>query len=98
MSSGLSGDLCSMCVMQMARTQRNKATMGHIGLLKARLAKLRRELIEPRGGGGGAGEGVHVRICGVSLLLIIVHPNMVQVLMWQKREMLELDLLVSGIF
>lgn len=41
---------------EMARTQKNKATMGHIGLLKARLAKLKRELIEPKGGGGGAGE------------------------------------------
>lgn len=35
---------------EMARTQKNKATMGHLGLLKARLAKLRRELIEPKGG------------------------------------------------
>uniref|UniRef100_A0A915P4C8 Developmentally regulated GTP binding protein 1 n=1 Tax=Meloidogyne floridensis TaxID=298350 RepID=A0A915P4C8_9BILA len=34
---------------EMARTQRNKATMGHLGLLKARLAKLRRELISPKG-------------------------------------------------
>lgn len=72
--------------------------MGHIGLLKARLAKLRRELIEPKGGGGGAGEGVHVHICGVCLLLIIANPNMVQVLMLQKQEMLELDLLVSRTF
>lgn len=40
----------------MARTQKNKATSGHLGLLKARLAKLRRELIEPKGGGGGATE------------------------------------------
>lgn len=31
----------------MARTQRNKATAGHLGLLKAKLAKLRRELITP---------------------------------------------------
>jgi ribosome-interacting GTPase 1 len=29
----------------MARTQKNKATGGHLGLLKAKLAKLRRELI-----------------------------------------------------
>ena len=42
---------------QMARTQRNKATANHLGVLKARLAKLRRELITPKGGGGGTGEG-----------------------------------------
>jgi ribosome-interacting GTPase 1 len=40
----------------MARTQKNKATSGHLGLLKAKLAKLRRELMEPQGGGGGPKE------------------------------------------
>uniref|UniRef100_A0A0E9WGA7 Uncharacterized protein n=1 Tax=Anguilla anguilla TaxID=7936 RepID=A0A0E9WGA7_ANGAN len=35
---------------EMARTQKNKATAHHLGLLKARLAKLRRELITPKGG------------------------------------------------
>jgi ribosome-interacting GTPase 1 len=46
----------------MARTQKNKATAGHLGMLKAKLAKLRRELIQPKGGGGGAGEaGFEVR-------------------------------------
>lgn len=48
----------------MARTQRNKATMGHLGLLKARLAKLRRELMTPKGGGGGPGEGFDVAKTG----------------------------------
>lgn len=43
----------------MARTQKNKATSGHLGLLKAKLAKLRRELITPKGGGGAAGEGIY---------------------------------------
>uniref|UniRef100_A0A8C7FNM5 Developmentally regulated GTP binding protein 1 n=4 Tax=Salmoninae TaxID=504568 RepID=A0A8C7FNM5_ONCKI len=42
---------------EMARTQKNKATSNHLGLLKARLAKMRRELITPKGGsGGGTGE------------------------------------------
>uniref|UniRef100_A0A8C6A077 Uncharacterized protein n=1 Tax=Marmota marmota marmota TaxID=9994 RepID=A0A8C6A077_MARMA len=38
---------------EMARTPKNKATAHHLGLLKAHLAKLRRELITPKGGGGG---------------------------------------------
>lgn len=38
--------------------------MGHLGLLKARLAKLRRELITPKGGGGGPGEGFDVAKTG----------------------------------
>ena len=33
---------------EMARTQKNKATAGHLGMLKAKLAKLRRELITPK--------------------------------------------------
>ena len=41
----------------MARTQKNKATSYHLGLLKAKLAKLRRELITPSGGGGVKEDG-----------------------------------------
>lgn len=41
----------------MARTQKNKNTAYHLGTLKAKLAKLRRELLTPKGGGGGASEG-----------------------------------------
>ena len=43
--------------LQMARTQKNKATAHHLGMLKAKLAKLRRELITPSGGGGPKEEG-----------------------------------------
>ena len=52
------------CPLQMARTQKNKATQAHLGVLKARLAKLRRELIQPKGGGGGGGEGFDVAKTG----------------------------------
>uniref|UniRef100_A0A8C2MB40 DRG1 n=1 Tax=Cricetulus griseus TaxID=10029 RepID=A0A8C2MB40_CRIGR len=46
---------------KIAWTQKNKATAHHLGLLKARLAKLRRELITPKGGGGcGSEEGLDV--------------------------------------
>lgn len=48
----------------MARTQKNKATSGHLGLLKAKLAKLRRELITPKGGGGGGEQGFEVAKTG----------------------------------
>lgn len=60
---------------EMARTQRNKATMGHLGLLKARLAKLRRELIEPKGGGGGTGEGFDVAKTGDARIGFVGFPS-----------------------
>ena len=47
----------------MARTQKNKATSGHLGMLKAKLAKLRRDLLEPKGGGGAKGEGWNMFVC-----------------------------------
>lgn len=42
---------------ELARTQKNKATMGHLCTLKAKLAKYKRDLLDPPGGGGGAGKG-----------------------------------------
>ena len=46
---------------EMARTQKNKATEYHMGLLKARLAKYRSELIDGQSkSGGGKGEGFDV--------------------------------------
>ena len=47
----------------MARTQKNKATSGHLGMLKAKLAKLRRDLLEPKGGGAAKGEGWNMFVC-----------------------------------
>lgn len=55
--ASISNNVKNFCRLQMARTQKNKATAHHLGLLKARLAKLRRELITPKGGGGVQGEG-----------------------------------------
>jgi small GTP-binding protein len=43
---------------EMARTQKNKATMSHLGVLKAKLAKLKRELLGDGGSKGGGGGGV----------------------------------------
>lgn len=40
---------------EMARTQKNKATEFHMGQLKAKLAKLRTQLLEPAGKGGKTG-------------------------------------------
>ncbi|KAI9679778.1 MAG: GTP-binding protein rbg1 [Caeruleum heppii] len=40
---------------EMAKTQKNKATSFHLGQLKAKLAKLKRELLTPSSSGGGAG-------------------------------------------
>eukprot|EP00730_Choanoeca_flexa_P017325 TRINITY_DN8326_c0_g1_i4.p2 TRINITY_DN8326_c0_g1~~TRINITY_DN8326_c0_g1_i4.p2 ORF type:complete len:102 (+),score=9.97 TRINITY_DN8326_c0_g1_i4:148-453(+) len=49
---------------EMARTQKNKATAKHLGLLKARLAKLRQELLAPKTTGGDKGEGFDVAKTG----------------------------------
>ena len=57
LGANISNNVKIFCRLQMARTQKNKATAHHLGLLKARLAKLRRELITPKGGGGVQGEG-----------------------------------------
>ena len=61
---------------EMARTQRNKATNSHLALLKTKLAKLKRELIEPVGGKGGAGgEGFDVKSSGDARVGLIGFPS-----------------------
>lgn len=60
----------------MAKTQKNKNTANHLGLLKARLAKLRRELITPKGSGGGpAAEGFDVAKTGDARVGFVGFPS-----------------------
>jgi small GTP-binding protein len=60
----------------MARTQKNKATSYHLGLLKAKIAKLKREMFVPsKGAGGGAGEGFEVSKSGDARVGMIGFPS-----------------------
>lgn len=67
--------LASRC--QMSKTQKNKATSGHLGMLKAKLAKLRREILEPAKGASGAskGEGFDVTKAGDSRVGLVGTPT-----------------------
>lgn len=60
---------------EMARTQKNKATEGHLGLLKAKMAKLKREIIEGSKAGGGGGEGFDVQKTGDARVGLIGFPS-----------------------
>lgn len=62
---------------EMARTQKNKATSFHLGQLKAKLAKLRRELLTSAssGSGGGAGIGFDVARTGVASVGFVGFPS-----------------------
>ena len=59
----------------MARTQKNKATEYHVGQLKARLAKLRTELLEPTTKGGAKGDGFEVQKNGNARICMIGFPS-----------------------
>jgi len=60
---------------EMARTQKNKATEGHLGLLKAKLAKLKREITDgPKASGGGEG-GFDVKAAGDARVGLIGFPS-----------------------
>ncbi|MCJ1271174.1 GTP-binding protein rbg1 [Lobaria immixta] len=60
---------------EMAKTQKNKATSYHLGQLKAKLAKLRRELLTPTSSGGGGGSGFDVARTGVASVGFIGFPS-----------------------
>jgi len=61
---------------EMSRTQKNKATEYHIGRLKAKLAKLRTQLLEGANAGGGAGGvGFDVQKTGHARVSLIGFPS-----------------------
>jgi len=60
---------------EMARTQKNKATEYHLGLLKAKLAKLRTQLLEPSSKSSASGEGFDVKRYGDSRVALIGFPR-----------------------
>ncbi|PVU91528.1 hypothetical protein BB561_004355 [Smittium simulii] len=60
---------------EMARTQKNKATSNHLGILKAKLAKLKRELLTPSKSGGGDAVGFDVAKTGVARIGFIGFPS-----------------------
>jgi small GTP-binding protein len=61
---------------EIARTQRNKATEGHLGLLRAKIAKLRKQEVDQiMGGKSGGGEGFDVMKSGDSRIGLIGFPS-----------------------
>jgi len=63
---------------EMSRTQKNKATNYHLGTLKAKLAKLKSELLIGESGGGGGGEkgdGFDVQRAGDARVALIGFPS-----------------------
>lgn len=61
---------------EIARTQKNKATEYHLGLLKAKLAKYRSELLEPsKGSSSSKGEGFDVMKSGDARVAMIGFPS-----------------------
>lgn len=60
---------------EMARTQKNKATMSHLCRLKAQLAKLRSELMDPKKSSGGPSEGFEVSKTGAARIALIGFPS-----------------------
>lgn len=60
---------------EIKKTQKNKATEYHIGLLKAKIAKLRRELISGAKKGGAKGPTFDVKKSGDATVAIIGFPS-----------------------
>jgi len=59
---------------ELARTQKNKATEFHIGILKSKIAHLKKEMAAPKKGGGNTG-GFDVKKSGDSTVVFIGLPS-----------------------
>ena len=59
---------------EMKKTQKNKHTEHHMGLLKAKLAKLRAD-VERSGGGKGGGQSFEVKKAGAATIVLIGLPS-----------------------
>lgn len=60
---------------EIARTQKNKATEYHLGLLKAKLAKYRSQLLQSQEKSSGKGEGFDVMKSGDARVALIGFPS-----------------------
>lgn len=60
---------------EMARTQKNKATEYHLGLLRGKLAKLRTQLLEGQKSSGGSHSGFEVGRFGDARVAIMGFPS-----------------------
>ncbi|ODV95080.1 hypothetical protein PACTADRAFT_3962 [Pachysolen tannophilus NRRL Y-2460] len=62
--------------LELSRTQKNKATEYHIGLLKGKLARYRQQLLEPAPGSNSSkGEGFEVAKSGDARVVLIGFPS-----------------------
>uniref|UniRef100_A0A8C3W420 Developmentally regulated GTP binding protein 2 n=1 Tax=Catagonus wagneri TaxID=51154 RepID=A0A8C3W420_9CETA len=69
---------------EIARTQKNKATEYHLGLLKAKLAKYRAQLLEPSKSAPSKGEGFDVMKSGDARVALIGFPSVGK--LWHEAE------------
>ncbi|MBA0569231.1 hypothetical protein Golob_006675 [Gossypium lobatum] len=67
---------------EMARTQKNKATEYHLGQLKAKIAKLRTQLLEPPKGSSAGGDGFEVTKFGHGRVALIGFPRKLTVALY----------------
>lgn len=61
--------------LELSRTQKNKATTTHIGMLKSQLARLRTQMMEGSSSGGGGHEGFAVARAGDGRVALVGFPS-----------------------